>query len=314
MSKPRALVTGGSGFVGANLARRLLRDGHEVHLLLRPSYRAWRIEDILDHCHAHLCELADEEAVRSTLATVRPEWVFHLAVYGAYPHQNEDGKILRENIAAVVHLVQACRFLGVGTLINTGSSSEYGPKDHAPHEGESTAPISAYGVSKVATTQYCAFAAQRFGLPISTLRLYSTFGPQEEPSRLLPTLLRNAVAGRWPPLADPRSAHDFIYVDDVVEAYLQAARGPGQPLGAIYNIGSGVQSSLLDVVEAARALTQITAEPAWGTMPSRSWDMEVWVADITRARELLQWSPRYSLAEGLAATLAWMEQTGRMGS
>ncbi len=104
----RALLTGGTGFVGANLARRLLCDGHEVHLLVRAGHAAWRIEDIRDHLHLHFADLRDRPATARAVSRVGADWVFHLAAYGAYSHQTDVERIFQTNVRGTVHLVQAC--------------------------------------------------------------------------------------------------------------------------------------------------------------------------------------------------------------
>jgi nucleoside-diphosphate-sugar epimerase len=302
----RVLVTGASGFVGANLARRLLHDGHEVHLLLRPGYAPWRIEEIRDEIRTHPVSLTDAPALREVVRRVRPERVFHLAVHGAYPAQTGVTEMAMTNVLGTINLVEACLEVGFEALVNTGSSSEYGLKDHPPSEAERLDPNSHYAVTKAAATLYCRFAARHHGVHLPTLRLYSVYGPYEEPSRLIPTLLTRGLAGTLPPLADPETARDFVYVDDVVAAYLLAATVRGPEPGAVYNVGTGVQTPLREVVEIARRLLGVAAEPRWGTMPGRTWDTAVWVADPRKIRVDLGWEPRYTLAAGLERYADWL--------
>ena len=298
----RCLVTGGSGFAGANLVRRLLRDGHEVHLLLRPEFDPWRLSEVLSECRVHLCDLLDTQGLFATLELVRPEWVFHLAVAGAYPDQADSELIMRANVMGSTYLVEACLKTGVGSYINTGSSSEYGYKDDAPDETEALQPRTAYAVSKAAATQYCTMASLTRGLPGVTLRLYSVYGPWERPTRLIPSLLQHARAGRWPPLAAADSAHDFVFVDDVSDAFVRAAAG-NPPPGAVYNIGSGVQTTLAELVRLTGTLLPVPEPPKWGSMPGRAWDTSVWVSNSQRAVAELGWLATTSLEAGLRITL-----------
>src|ERR1051326_6421035 len=126
----RAIVTGASGFVGANLARRLVQDGHETHLLLRPSYRPWRLEGIADRVRVHLVEVHDAASTLQTLEQIAPDWVFHLAAFGAYSTQQGFAAMVQTNLMASVALLDACSKVGVEAYVQTGSSSEYGFKDH----------------------------------------------------------------------------------------------------------------------------------------------------------------------------------------
>src|SRR6058998_3106401 len=185
----RVLLTGGTGFVGANLARRLLQSGHEVHLLVQPRHTGWRIEAIRDDLRLHEVDLADGERLGNLVRRIGPDWVFHLAAHGAYSWQRDLGQIVRTNILGTMNLVGACVATGFEGFVNTGSSSEYGFKDHAPAETEALEPNSYYAVTKASATLFCRFTARARSVNLPTLRLYSVYGPYEEPSRLIPALI-----------------------------------------------------------------------------------------------------------------------------
>jgi len=301
------LLTGGTGFVGSNLARRLLGDGHRVHLLVRPGHAAWRIAGIRRDVTLHTADLADGDGVASVVAGVRPEWVFHLAAYGAYSEQADVAGIFRTNVVGTANLVESCVRLGFEAFVNTGSSSEYGFKDHAPHEDEPLEPNSHYAVSKASATMICRHASAARGAAITTLRLYSVYGPFEEPTRLVPTILVRGFGKTLPPLVDPGTARDFVFVDDVTDAYVRAAERPAGAPGAVFNVGTGVQTHIGDLVELVRAMLEIEEEPRWGSMPGRQWDTRTWVADPTSIRNALGWRATTSLRDGLLATVRWLQ-------
>jgi nucleoside-diphosphate-sugar epimerase len=304
----RIILTGASGFVGANLARRLLRDGHELHLLLRRNHHPWRIAAIQDDAQLHETDLSDEESLARIVESVRPEWVFHLAAYGAYAPQTDLRRMVWTNILGTMNLVQACLKTGFEAFVNTGSSSEYGFKDHAPAEDESLEPNSPYAVTKASATLFCRHTARSRQVHLPTLRLYSIYGPYEEPSRLIPTLIVRGLNGQLPPLVNPETARDFVYIDDVVEAYLLAATQSFEEHGAVYNVGSGIQTTMREVVEVARRVMNIEDEPEWGSMPARQWDTQVWVSDNSKIRNALGWQPRFTLEQGLRATVDWLKE------
>ena len=303
----RALVTGAAGFLGANLVRHLHAAGHEVLALTR-SAAAWRLQEIATEVRVLELDLCDTAALARVVATTEPQWIFHLAAHGAYSWQSDIEAMLAVNVAATAALLEAARAAGVKAFVNAGSSSEYGLKAHAPREDERLEPNSHYAVTKAAGTHLTALAVAE-GLPAVTLRLYSIYGPWEEPGRLVPALVRKATRGGLPSLVGPETARDFVYVEDCCEALLRAAeRGaPGGP-GATLNIGSGVQTRLKELVEVARRTLGVTALPEWGTMGQRGWDTNVWVSDPRAARELLDWRASTGLGDGLTRTAAWLRE------
>jgi len=301
----RVLVTGATGFVGANLARRLVSDGHEVHLLVRPRDTRWRIKGILDDVMLHECTLQQDELVEKTVATIDPEWVFHLAAYGAYSSQRNVRDIVSTNYNGTINLVEACLKTGFEAFVNAGTSSEYGYVDHAPRETELPEPNSHYAATKAGATLYCSYVAHHQSRRITTLRLYSVFGPWEDPTRLLPTLLILGMRGELPPLVSPTIARDYVYVDDVVNAFIRTASTTGENVGSVYNVGTGVQTSLAQVVELVRDQLLVGVEPQWGSMPDRQWDTDVWIGDSTSIKKALDWTPSHTLAQGLGEFTEW---------
>jgi nucleoside-diphosphate-sugar epimerase len=301
----RVAITGGTGFVGVNLARRLLADGHEVHALLRPGYQPWRIEAIRDDLRLHIVDLADRAAARAVIEQIQPEWVFHLAAHGAYSYQQDADQIVRTNLTSTIHLLDACLDVGCAAFVNAGSSSEYGYKDHAPDELEAVDPNSTYAVTKAAAAHYCRFRSISRGAHVVTLRLYSVYGAYEEPTRLIPRLAAFGMRGQLPPLVNPDIARDYVYVDDVCEAFIRAASLPSEP-GAIYNVGTGVQTTLRQAVETVKRVLAFDAEPQWGSMPDRAWDTTVWVANPARIKAALGWEPRWTFERGFAAFADWL--------
>jgi nucleoside-diphosphate-sugar epimerase len=250
-------------------------------------------------------QLHDIESVTRVIDQIRPDWVFHLAVYGAFSSQTDLQGMVQTNIQGTINLVQACLKTGFEAFVNTGSSSEYGFKDHPPVETEAIEPNSPYAATKAASTLFCRQTARQQQVHLPTLRLYSVYGPYEDPTRLISTLIVRGLQGELPPLVGPETARDFVHVDDVVEAYLLAATHPKQEPGAIYNVGAGVQTTLREAVAVARQVLEIPAEPSWGTMPARSWDTSVWVSDNRKICKELGWKPCFDFHQGFTTTVEW---------
>ena len=305
----RVLVTGAGGFVGANLVRRLLTDGHEVTAAVRPAASRWRLQGLEGDVRVEDLDMADGERVSALVAALAPEWAFHLAAHGAYSWQTDAQAIMRTNVLGTVSLVDACADAGCESFVHAGSSSEYGFKDHAPREDEAIEPNSAYAVAKAAATAYCRQVACTGRLDATTLRLYSVYGPWEEPRRLMPRLVAHAMSGRLPPLVDPGVARDFVAAPDTVEAFVLAAEIPPVEPGRVLNIGSGTQTRLAELIDLVRRLLDVQAEPNWGTAPARSWDTATWVADPRSAAEELGWRARLDLEAGVSQMISWLRTT-----
>lgn len=303
----RVVLTGGTGFVGANLVHRLVADGHQTHLLVRPGFASWRIASILDRVTLHEVDLFDADGVKAAVGAVEPQWIFHLAAHGAYSWETDGEQITRTNIVGTRNLLAAALDAGVEMVVNAGSSSEYGRQDHAPSETEHGTPDTPYGIAKAAATAMCAYVATVHGARVCTLRLYSVYGPYEDPRRFLPSLIVHGWRGVFPPLVSAATARDFVFVDDVVDAFLLAAQHPPAEPGAIYNVGTGAQTTVGEAVEVARRVLRIPGEPQWGSMQPRVWDTDTWVADPRKIRSQLGWAPCVTFAQGFERMVAWMD-------
>lgn len=304
--KGPVLITGASGFIGANLARMIASIRPDVHLLVRDEAKLWRLTDLLPKMTLHRADLTDRASLFARVAHVKPRTIFHLAAHGAYPSQRDVEKIEATVLHGTMNLLDACAEQGFDVFVNAGSSSEYGFKSEPMKETDLLEPNSHYAVFKAAATQYCQYAAASKKMPIITLRPFSVYGFYEEPTRLVPTLMTSLLAGTCPPLVSPDTARDYVFIDDMVEACLAA--GLRSDLGGrVYNIGSGKQTTLKDIVETAMRVTGAKVTPVWGSMEQRIWDQNIWQADVSKARDELKWSPRTGLEEGLARMMAWLK-------
>jgi dolichol-phosphate mannosyltransferase len=308
MSGSRALVTGAAGFIGAALSRRLLAEGHAVTLLVGPHTQLWRLRELDGEVAFATVDLRDAAAVEAAVSQARPEYVFHLAAHGAYSWQQSLTRMIETNVAGIANVVEAAVRAGARAIVNAGSSSEYGIKDHAPPEDELPEPNSAYAVTKASATLYCGWVARTREQAVTTLRLYSAYGPWEEPRRLVPALVVHGLDRALPPLVDPNIARDFVYVDDLLDAFLLAAEHARPGEGAVYNVGSGMQTTLRELAAAARLVFGIEQQPEWGSFPARHWDTDVWIADPRRIEAELGWRVRTPIDEGLAATARWLTE------
>jgi nucleoside-diphosphate-sugar epimerase len=302
----RALVTGAGGFVGANLVRHLLERGDEPVAVLRPGGSSWRLDDLQAQARREFVDLSRAEDIPGFVAKVRPDVVFHLAAYGAYSWQTDLDAMLAVNVRATEALLGGARRTDARFIL-AGSSSEYGFRDRATGELDRVEPNSHYAITKVAATHLCRLAAAQYAQPAITLRLYSVYGPWEEPGRLMPTLVDRALEGTYPPLVAPETARDFVWIEDVCDAFVAAATTDLADRGAVLNVASGEQTTLRALARTVRSVFGLRGEPEWGGMEQRSWDTSVWVGDPTRAFDLIGWTAATPLEHGLRAVASWME-------
>lgn len=303
----RALLTGASGFVGACLTRRLLEMGHEIHVLVRQTSNRWRIADLLPHIVQHDVDLRDAQAVEKTVASVRPNKIFHLATYGGFSFQKDVEAIYAANFLGTVNLVHACEKVGFDCFIHTGSSSEYGIKTEPMKESDLLEPLGDYPVSKAAATLFCRSEAIQKNLPIISLRIFSPYGPFDDPKRLIPYVMSSLLNENAPALSNPASVRDYIFIDDVIDAYL-AVIVASIVSGAIYNVGSGRQTSIGDVVTKIADAIGSGVSPVWGTREMQRPEPAKWVADISALESHCNWQPAVSLDDGLKKTIDWMNE------
>ncbi len=299
------LVLGGSGFVGANLLRALLAHRTDV-VGAATRVPAWRLEGIPAQ-NIRATDLLVDANLDALLQDVKPRTIFNCIAYGAYSFETDSGLIYQTNFTLTEKIVSRLAQSQVACYIHAGSSSEYGDHAAGPGEDDLPEPNSDYAVSKVACANLLRFYGKKRALPCANLRLYSVYGPLEDSARLIPTVVRAGAEGTLPPFVHPDISRDFVYVDDVCEAFIDTALNlqPGD-WGNSFNIGSGRKTTIGEVAQAAAQIFEITQPPQF-SMPGRHWDMADWYADVARAEARLGWRARTSFCDGLRHTVAWYQ-------
>jgi polyisoprenyl-phosphate glycosyltransferase len=305
MLKGPIFIFGASGFIGANLLEAIYKIRKDCFAITHDASVAWRLK-LLEFDSANIihCDITSIGNVREIFKTHKPQTVFNLAAYGAYSKQNNSNLIYETNLLGTLNILQESA--GISAYVHAGSSSEYGLNSKAPKEDDLLEPNSHYAVSKVSASYLIEYFAKFHHVPAVNLRLYSIYGPWEEPDRLIPCLIENAKNGKWPPLVSPEISRDFVYINDCLEAFISAALQMRQEIyGHSINIASGEKTSMKALVDLARKEFNISAEPQWGSMPDRKWDVHEWLGDPVKAKEMLGWQAVTSLAQGLRLTAEW---------
>ncbi len=308
----RALVTGGAGFIGSNVADALLARGDEVAVI--DDLSSGRIENLESALAAgatfHQLDIRDADAVSAAFEAARPELVFHCAAQIDVRRSLADPAFdASVNVVGTINVLEAAHASGARRLVNTSTGGAiYGETDVMPTpETVEAAPVSAYGQSKQCAELYCAWASRARGLETVTLRYGNVYGPRQDPrgeAGVIAIFAASLIRGEQPTIfGDGSARRDYTFVDDIVAANLLAAAQPSP--GGPYNIGTGIDSSVLELIEA------ITAAAAPGDAPlvpefadARAGDLQRSWLDVSLAREELGFSATTDLKTGVAATVA----------
>jgi UDP-glucose 4-epimerase len=299
------LVTGAAGFIGSHLVRRLVAEGALVHILLKKGESRWRIQDLLSHLTLWEADLCDLAALQYALSLFNPRIIFHLAAH-VDTAQSWDivPSMIQNNIVGTVNILMALKDTGFDTFVYASSSEEYGDLSSPLSEGQREAPISPYSFSKLSGTAFCQMAAKTFALPITILRLFPTYGPSQQGSMLIPSAIHDLLLKQEFRMTAGEQRRDFIYVDDVVNAFILIA-GSEHTKGEVFNVGSGKPRKVKEIVELIRQYIGDDVSVIRGAIPCRAGEGKECYCDNSKIRQLTNWSPKVSLKEGLRETVAW---------
>lgn len=309
---PEYLVTGGAGFIGGHLAERLVRDGKSVRILdnfssgREANLRSWgdRAEIIRD-------DIRDRAVVARAMAGVRV--VFHLAAMPSVPKSVADPLTSHDvNVNGTLNVLLAARDARVQRVVFTSSSAVYGDAPALPKREDMTpTPISPYGLHKLIGEQYCALFTRTYGLQTISLRYFNVYGPRQDPqseyAAAIPKFITCLLAGRAPTVfGDGEQTRDFTYVANIVDANLAAANAAPEAVGQVFNIAGGRRISVNELITTLNKILGTTITPSYA--PPRPGDVLHSLADIEKARRLLDGTPRVELTEGLRHTVEWYRQ------
>lgn len=306
----KCLVTGGAGFIGSQVAERLVTLGHAVRVVDnlttgdRANLAGFGRE--IEFLHGDLCE---PDVCHRAVADI--EVVFHLAALPSVPRSLADPWASHAaNVNATMRLLEACRAAQVRRIVYSSSSSVYGDTAVLPKtETVEPQPRSPYAASKLAGEQYVLAFARAGLIEGIALRYFNVFGPRQSPhsayAAVIPAFLLAALESREATLfGDGAQTRDFTYVDNVVDANLLAARAPAElASGSVVNVGAGTQTSLLGLMQLVEQITG--RELAYRRLSGREGDVRDSLASLARAERLISYRPRVTLAEGLRRTWDW---------
>jgi len=309
MNQRRVLVTGGSGFIGSHLVRRLLVEGAEVAVLVRYG-NVMKNERLREHW-VRIRVIEADLRNRGALAAIRqfaPQIVFHLA---AYNHVGESFRQVEEcfdvNAKGTANLLDACD--EVEKFIYVSTSEVYGYQTEVPFvETMCPQPLSPYAITKYTGELYCRMKQQMGGRgSVVILRPFNAYGPYQSTKAIIPELILNALRGNPIRTTKGEQTREFNYVENVVDGLMDAAAHRGK-IDEMVNLCSGKEVAIRDLVHKIVALTGSASVVEVGALPYRPTEIWQMYGDNSQARRILDWSPRLSLDEGLKVTIDWYRQ------
>jgi nucleoside-diphosphate-sugar epimerase len=314
----RCLVTGGAGFIGANLTRALVRGGMRVRVFDDLSTgRLGNLEDLADDLEVVRGDVRDAEAVLA--AAQGCEVVFHEAAIPSVARSVADpGATNDVNVNGTLNVLMAARDVGVRRVVFASSSSVYGNTPVLPaHEDLACRPISPYGVSKLAGERYLQAFWESYELPTVALRYFNVYGmlqnPRAEYAAVVPRFIVAALEGRPATIfGDGEQARDFTFVDDVVQANLRAADSGPDAYGQVFNVACGERRTVNELLAAVQAAVGGEGLPALHE-PARAGDVRESHATIDAAQRVLGYAPEYGLDDGVRRTVDWYRQHRELG-
>jgi dTDP-glucose 4,6-dehydratase len=312
----KVLVTGAGGFIGSHLTEELVRQGEEIKAFVRYNSRDERglLEDLPKEIQNQIeivsGDLKDPDGVKKAVRGCAK--IFHLGALIAIPYSYvHPFNFIQTNVIGTAHLLNAClENSGVEKIIHTSTSEVYGTAQYIPiDEKHPLQAQSPYAASKIAADKLAESYNLSFGLPITTIRPFNTFGPRQSLRAIIPTIISQAIHGKKIRLGNVEPRRDFLFVKDTVRGFIELAKC-SKAVGKVVNIGTGRDISVKELVEKIlgqmRQGGEIKVEGR-RIRPERSEVMQL-IADTRFARKLFKWAPRYTLEEGLGETIEWYEK------
>ncbi|HCR17273.1 MAG TPA: LPS biosynthesis protein WbpP [Candidatus Latescibacteria bacterium] len=302
------VVTGGAGFIGSNLTKALLTSGHTVRILDNFSTgRRGNLGPYQERVELIEGDLRSYHIVHEAVRDI--EVVFHQGALPSVPRSINDPITTNQvNVEGTLNILDAAKGSGVRRVIYASSSSIYGENPTLPKQEDMTPlPISPYAVAKLAGEKYCQAFTRSFGLETVGLRYFNVFGAGQDPksqyAAVIPLFITAFLdGGRIQIHGDGEQSRDFTYIDNVVQANLKAAVAEGAA-GEVFNVACGERTSLNQILDYLRKVTEVDVDLEYG--PDRPGDVKHSLADISKARDILDYNPTVSAQEGLRRSVTW---------
>lgn len=315
--RDRVLVTGSEGFIGSHLVEALVRKGYDVRALIQYNFRGhwgW-IEDVppesMRNVEVFPADLRDPFVVRKAVAGCRK--VFHLGALIAIPYSYvAPQEYVQTNVIGTLNVLQSSLEEKVEQVIHTSTSETYGTAQYVPiDEKHPLQGQSPYSATKIAADKLAESYYLSYGLPVSTVRPFNTYGPRQSARAVIPTIIAQAFSEKEIRLGSLDPVRDLTYVADTVDGFVRVSENPGS-IGEVINLGNGMGISVGDLAKKILNLMRVDKPVLLDEQRRRPEKSEVLnlVCDNRKAEAIIGWKPRISLDDGLQSTIEWL--SGRL--
>lgn len=302
------LVIGASGFIGANIFKRIFKQRNDV-FGTNLSGNSWRIDEH-ENGNIYYFNKMQSSEFKTLLDRLQPKTIFDCSSFGAYYFESDVDLIHKTNFFSLIEIFNILENYDISVYVHSGSSSEYGLNSNKPSEISESIPNSHYSISKLSASNLIKYYGYVKKLPLINLRLYSVYGPYEEPTRLIPVLCKSIKNKNLPLFADKNISRDFIFIDDVIEMFLDVSININPKIyGHSFNVGTEREISLEEVASISKKLFSIKSIPKFNSYQDRSWDTKEWKSNSKKAKKAFNWHAKVNFEDGLKITYAWWSNT-----
>jgi len=304
----RFSIIGGETFIGASIARRLVQEGKEVHIITHQTPSLWRLRDLMLSVRIHSIDLSNPQEVFDVFNQIKAAVIINATSYGERPYEVNLDETYDQNFFNLLILIEQAKEVGFSCFINTGSYQEYGRKPYALSEHIMPEPLSHFGISKASATMYCSKEAKLNNLPIYTVRPFIPYGPYQGRDSFITKLFANTMIDVKFNHYYANASYDFIYIDDLVNIYMALIQQ--MPTSSfVFNGGSGISYRLRDVVRTFEEIWQHDVTIDWNLYSDIGFSVESQgncFSDQTLLTTTLHNLPQQkSLKDGLHLTFEW---------
>lgn len=303
----KVLITGGGGFIGSHLVKKLIELNADICVVKRNTRIPWRLEKEIDRIQKMITIDITDHVINQVILQYKPDFIFHLAAYGVDSKEKDYYLALNTNVIGIVNIMNAAIKAGCKKIINIGTCAEYGDVRKDITENICLNPVNIYGSTKAAATIIAHQMAKEADIDIVTLRLFGVFGEAEDRHKIFCHTILELLEGKDVELTSCAQFRDYCYVADVIRAIILATQN-NIVKNEIFNIGYGKAFPLKYYIDLIHQKIGSNQKLLYGAIENRKNELWFPKPDISKIKTILGWEPIYPLEEGIANTIEWYKE------